>query len=97
MYSPEFVQNWLKTALLFSVEDISGEVFRIYTTASITTWTIQCILHICNFVENTRMQEVLNTLKDRFHCGLFSFPVFIIVNRLFCKIMYFRVKYRVPR
>lgn len=36
MYSPEFVQNWVKTTLLFSVEGISDEVSCIYTTASIT-------------------------------------------------------------
>lgn len=66
MYSPEFVQNWFITTLLFSVEGISDEVSCIYTTASIPTWVIQCILHICNFVENTKLQEVLSTLKDKF-------------------------------
>lgn len=54
-------QNWLKTTLLFSVEGVSEEVSGICTTASITIWVIQCILAVCNVVEDTKLQEVSST------------------------------------
>lgn len=77
-------------------EGVADEVPCIYTTVSITTWVIKCILPVCNFVEDTKLQGVLSTLKDKFKIkvgfvvGWFFFPVFIIINRLFCKIMNLR-------